>query len=61
LTLSPVAELVYKTTDFYFPRGERVLRWDDPTVKIAWPSEPRPILAPKDAAGVALADADTYP
>jgi dTDP-4-dehydrorhamnose 3,5-epimerase len=37
LVLSEMAEVLYKTTDGYYPQGERSIRWDDPTLKIAWP------------------------
>jgi dTDP-4-dehydrorhamnose 3,5-epimerase len=60
--VSPWADLVYKVTDFYSPESERTLRWDDPTVAVAWPmvgSEP-PILSPKDTRGVLLGDAELF-
>jgi dTDP-4-dehydrorhamnose 3,5-epimerase len=51
--LSPWAEVLYKATDFYAPECERTLRWDDPTVGIAWPllAGQAPMLASKDAQG----------
>jgi dTDP-4-dehydrorhamnose 3,5-epimerase len=60
LVLSDVAEFLYKTTDYWYPAHERTLRWNDAALGIAWPEGVVPTLAPKDAAGVALADADTY-
>ncbi len=39
LVLSEAAEVLYKTTDFYDPAGERCIRWDDSTLNIAWPLE----------------------
>jgi len=60
LVLSEAAEFVYKTTDYWYPAHERTLRWNDPALGIAWPEGIVPTLAPKDAAGVPLADADTY-
>ncbi|EGV38584.1 dTDP-4-dehydrorhamnose 3,5-epimerase [Neisseria weaveri] len=51
------AELVYKCTDYYHPQSEQVLRWDDETVGINWPSACARILSDKDKAGRALADA----
>jgi dTDP-4-dehydrorhamnose 3,5-epimerase len=56
LTMSYVAEFMYKTTDYYSPQHERVLRWNDPDVGIAWPLNCEPILAAKDAAGSLLAN-----
>ena len=51
LVLSDTAEFLYKTTDYYAPQAERSLRWDDPTLAIAWPLEGEPILADKDSQG----------
>jgi dTDP-4-dehydrorhamnose 3,5-epimerase len=56
------AELLYKTTDYYAPAHERCLRWDDPTVGIAWPAlQGPPLLSPKDAEGRSLAEAELFP
>jgi dTDP-4-dehydrorhamnose 3,5-epimerase len=52
---SESAEVLYKCTAHYNPRGESGIRWDDPRIGIAWPVE-RPILSPKDAAAQSLAD-----
>lgn len=49
LVLSEWAECVYKSTDFYAPEHERALRWDDPTVDVAWPLTSAPMLAARDA------------
>lgn len=61
-TLSATADLLYKCTDYYAPEHDRTLRWDDPTVGIAWPlreGQP-PLLSPKDAAGVPFNSAPVY-
>lgn len=60
LVLSPTAEFVYKTTDYWFPEHERSLLWCDPEVDIAWPIEVEPVLAPKDAAGKLLFQAECF-
>lgn len=62
LVLSESAEFLYKTTDYYAPEYERSLLWKDPDIGIAWPLEngQNPLLAAKDAAGLALAQADCY-
>jgi len=63
LTLSDWAEVLYKTTDFYAPRHERCIRWDDPKLRIRWPLEEgmQPTVSPKDAAGVPVEQADLFP
>ena len=60
LVLSDVAEVIYKTTDYYAPEHERTIRWDDPALGIAWPVSGRPILSAKDASGQAMADAEYF-
>jgi dTDP-4-dehydrorhamnose 3,5-epimerase len=57
-----LAEIEYRMTDFYAPRHERTIRWDDPEIGIAWPVREgvAPVLADKDAAGVPLKDAEVY-
>ena len=48
----------YKCTAPYAPAAERVIRWDDPDLAIAWPLEGGvPVVSPKDAAGLAFRDA----
>lgn len=37
LVLSDIAEFVYKTTNFYYPQYENVIRYDDPDISIKWP------------------------
>src|SRR5690606_16027024 len=45
----------YKCTEYYAPKEEGSLLWDDPDLGIAWPVD-RPTLSPKDAAGLRLRD-----
>lgn len=59
LVLSESADVLYKTTDYYFAPGERTIRWDDPTLGIEWPLHGGPpILSGKDAAGALLPQAE---
>jgi len=37
LALSPVAEIMYKTTDYYHPQSQRSIFWNDPALAIPWP------------------------
>lgn len=39
VVLSELADFVYKCTDYYHPQSEAGIRWDDPAIGIAWPSE----------------------
>ena len=62
VVLSETAEVLYKTTNFYYPAGERSILWNDPTLNIEWPLEALggipPSISPKDALGAPFADAD---
>lgn len=49
LVLSDWATFAYKCTDFYDPADEAGIRWDDPTIGIAWPDPGCPlVLSDKD-------------
>jgi dTDP-4-dehydrorhamnose 3,5-epimerase len=59
--VSDWAEIVYQVTDFYSPEWERTLLWNDPQVGVRWPlGDGTPLLSPKDALGVPLADAEVF-
>lgn len=60
--LSETAEFVYKCTDYYAPEHERSLKWDDPTVGIAWPlvAGVETVLSDKDRAGLPLDRAEVF-
>lgn len=60
LVTSDVAELQYKTTEYWQPNYERSLLWNDPTIGIKWPSELEPLLADKDKAGTLLINAEVF-
>ena len=62
LVQSELADIEYRMTDFYAPRYERTIRWDDPDIGIAWPLPEgvAPVLAEKDGAGARLVDAEVY-
>lgn len=53
VTLSDVAELLYKQTGFYTPPSEGTLAWNDPDVGIQWPVRD-PILSKRDQNGMSL-------
>ncbi|MDA8224746.1 MAG: dTDP-4-dehydrorhamnose 3,5-epimerase [Betaproteobacteria bacterium] len=57
---SDVAEFLYKTTDYWAPPHERCLLWNDPALAISWPLDGEPTIAAKDAAGLPLAQCETF-
>ena len=48
LVVSDVAEVLYKTTNYYTPNHERSIMWNDLDIGINWPLKDAPILSPKD-------------
>jgi dTDP-4-dehydrorhamnose 3,5-epimerase len=59
LVLSDMAEVLYKTTDFYAKEHERCVVWNDPSLGIEWPLSGEPLLSPKDVLGARFVDAET--
>ena len=57
---SETAEFLYKTTDYWTPQFERSLLWNDPALGITWPLDNEPVIAPKDAAGLPLAQCEVF-
>jgi dTDP-4-dehydrorhamnose 3,5-epimerase len=39
LSLEDGTEVLYKTTDFYYPEFDAGIRWNDPDLGIAWPQD----------------------
>jgi dTDP-4-dehydrorhamnose 3,5-epimerase len=60
MVLSETAEVLYKTTDYWYPEHERVLLWSDPAIGIDWPLDGVPLLAAKDEAGQPFGQADLF-
>lgn len=55
---SETAAFLYKCTDYYSPKDERGILWNDPALGILWPVT-TPILSPKDQAYRPLAQMET--
>jgi dTDP-4-dehydrorhamnose 3,5-epimerase len=62
LVLSEVADFVYKCTNYYDPATEAGIRYDDPDVGVAWPSDIELLYSARDAEAPLLSDiADSLP
>jgi dTDP-4-dehydrorhamnose 3,5-epimerase len=60
LALSDGAEVLYKTTNYWFPEFERTIAWNDPDLGITWPVANEPQLSAKDKLGLRLKDAEVF-
>lgn len=58
VVVSDFAEVLYKTTDYWYPEHERSVAWNDAELAIVWPLTDAPVLAAKDAAAPPLSRAD---
>jgi dTDP-4-dehydrorhamnose 3,5-epimerase len=47
-------------TEYWSPKDEHSLVWNDPEVGIEWPLSEEPVLSSKDAAGARFRDAAVY-
>lgn len=51
ICLSNIAEVLYKTTEFWYPEDEHTIIWNDKTINIQWPNSVEPIISDKDKKG----------
>jgi dTDP-4-dehydrorhamnose 3,5-epimerase len=59
--LTETVALSYKVTDYYSPKAERCVLWNDPDLGIDWKVAPEEaILSAKDSAGVPFAQAEVF-
>lgn len=60
LVLSETANVLYKTTRYYHPAGDRSVQWNDSKLNIAWPLEGigEPSISAKDKAAQPLDQAE---
>lgn len=62
LVLSETADFQYKCTDFYAPKYEKCILWEDETLAIAWPEiAGLPIVSEKDMNGCSFSKAVFMP
>lgn len=57
--LSETAEVLYKSTEFYYPELERTILWNDPDLAIDWGAT-NPLLSDKDQRGIRFHQAETF-
>jgi dTDP-4-dehydrorhamnose 3,5-epimerase len=60
LVLSDAADVLYKTTEYWFGEHDRSLLWNDPAVGIRWPLVGAPIVSNRDAAAPVLERAEVF-
>lgn len=58
--LSEEAEVLYKTTDYWYKEYERSLNFNDPELNIDWKIEGLPILSDKDKDAAFLKDVELF-
>ena len=57
-TLTDTAEVQYKTTDYYHPKSQHTLLWNE--LDIIWPMMSPPLLSEKDAQGKTFEECEKY-
>lgn len=57
-TLADDTEILYQIAPYHDPESQRGIRWNDPTLNIAWPIE-NPILSERDRSGLPAFEAPT--
>jgi dTDP-4-dehydrorhamnose 3,5-epimerase len=60
LVLSESADVLYKTTDFYYQEYDRGIKWDDPTLAIEWPKVDEVLLSDKDSRAPQFTEAEVF-
>src|SRR5258708_24856830 len=57
--LSDTADVLYKSTEFYYPDKERTILWNDPDLAIDWGTT-TPLLSEKDQRGTPFREAEKF-
>lgn len=61
LVLSQDAIFTYKVDNVYAPQAEASIRWNDETIGIQWPIDPKDVVtSAKDLRGKSLAEAEVF-
>jgi dTDP-4-dehydrorhamnose 3,5-epimerase len=62
LALTDGAEVIYKMSQFWAPKQERVILWSDPDLAVAWPlAGARPVLSKRDGEAGSFRQAEVFP
>jgi len=61
LALSDHADVFYKMGEYWAPKLERIIRWDDADLAIRWPLAGQPVLSKRDAEAPAFRGAEVFP
>lgn len=59
LVLTESADVLYKTTEYYAPKYERGISWNDPDLA-DWPITGQPLLAEKDHKASSFLESESY-
>ncbi|MGO9777065.1 MAG: dTDP-4-dehydrorhamnose 3,5-epimerase [Terracidiphilus sp.] len=60
VVLSDSADFLYKATEYYAPKFERTILWNDTELGIKWPLAGQPVLSAKDAAAKTFREAEVF-
>lgn len=58
MALTEDVEVQYKVDELYAPECDRGIIWNDPSIRIEWPIDIKPVLSAKDENAPLLKDAD---
>jgi dTDP-4-dehydrorhamnose 3,5-epimerase len=59
--LTETVTVTYKVTGPFVPSDAVTIRWDDPTIGVAWPLDGPPVLSVNDAHAPSLGDVPLFP
>ena len=61
LALTSQVEIIYKTTEYWYPDLERCILWNDPTLNIEWPIKSSiPIINNRDSLGTVWENSEKF-
>lgn len=60
IVLTKQAEVLYKTTEYWYKEHDRSIRWNDPELNIDWNFKDDPVLSVKDLNAPFLKEADLF-